>query len=52
MEEIIRVSQVNTPQVDIANQNNENFNGQKSNLEQLGPKGLRAQGAKDVEQLN
>lgn len=40
--EILRVSQVDYPQVDNANQTNDNFHGQKSNLEQLGPKGLRA----------
>lgn len=36
----------------IHNRHNGSFHGQKSNLKQLGPKGIRAQGAKDDQPPN
>ncbi|KAI5425690.1 hypothetical protein KIW84_031491 [Lathyrus oleraceus] len=47
MDEILRAAQVDSPHVMIRNHHNGSFHGQKSNLEQLGPRGIHAQGATD-----
>lgn len=51
VEEILKVVQVGTSQIVIQNNHNVHFHGQKSNLEQLVPKGLRAQGETNTQQL-
>lgn len=46
LEEILKATQVDATQILVTNHHNVNLHGQKSNFEQLGPTGIRAQGSK------